>query len=521
MQRLVAALTALVGLAGIVFVAAYLTLGAGSDQAARLAPADTAAYVTVYLQPSSGQRQNLDALAGRLPGFADAASLDEKIDQVAQNLFGQAGVDYREQVRPWLGGQLAVAVRPPEEAATAPVPPAVVVLVAVKDRVAAEAAVDEIASQRGDTVTTETYQGVELNVAGDAAYAFVGEMLVAGDSADSLRAVVDVERGAPSLADAAEFRGAMDALPPDHVAAAYLDLARLAGAGGAAAQLGGFSVASAALIIEEGGLRLVGSAPFDAEAAGEEGRAAFALASEASSLVEWMPADTRAELVVFGARQLIEAAEGAAGETAEGAALVDALSSLRTLAAFGLGIDLDADVLPLLDGETAIAFASLDGDQLHGQLLLRPTDPAAAAELMGRLTDRLEAAGASVTTQDGGGIAEITVLDVAQLGKLAYAVADGIVILGLDAADVSASLAAHESGETLAGSDRYRGTFELAGTHGGNELYVDIGALVDQIGAADALPADVRDILREIGTFGLSAPSREDHVELNAVLTVD
>ena len=37
---------------------------------------------------------NLAGLIGRLPGFADEASLDEKIDQVVENLLGDTGIDY-------------------------------------------------------------------------------------------------------------------------------------------------------------------------------------------------------------------------------------------------------------------------------------------------------------------------------------------------------------------------------------------------------------------------------------------
>jgi hypothetical protein len=60
MRRLVIALTAFLFAAGLVVVGGYLfVFGAVADRAARLAPADTTAYVTVYLNPSTGQRMNL------------------------------------------------------------------------------------------------------------------------------------------------------------------------------------------------------------------------------------------------------------------------------------------------------------------------------------------------------------------------------------------------------------------------------------------------------------------------------
>ena len=79
-----------IGLTAAAFVAGYLLLfSASTDRAAALAPANSAFYVNVYLQPSTGQQMNLAGLIGRLPGFADEASLDEKVDQVVQNLLGE------------------------------------------------------------------------------------------------------------------------------------------------------------------------------------------------------------------------------------------------------------------------------------------------------------------------------------------------------------------------------------------------------------------------------------------------
>ena len=110
MHRLVIALVTLIGLTAAAFVAAHLFLfPASTDRAAALAPANSAFYINIYLQPSTGQQMNLSGLIGRLPGFADDATLDEKVDQVVQNLLSGSGIDYRAQVKPWLGNQVAIA----------------------------------------------------------------------------------------------------------------------------------------------------------------------------------------------------------------------------------------------------------------------------------------------------------------------------------------------------------------------------------------------------------------------------
>jgi hypothetical protein len=512
MHRLVIALTSLLALAGAATVAISLFLaGAGADQAARLAPADTALYVNVLLQPASGQRAQLAELTSRLPGFADASSLDAKIDQVAQNLLGQAGVDYSEQIEPWLGDQVGLALG--AEGLVAGEPRGVV-LVTVRDEEAAATALGGLVPD----AESRTYEGVELHVAPDASWALVGGLLAAGATPDEVEAVVDVARGAsPALADDAEFRAAIERLPPDRVGTFYADLAALSG--GAVADAG-FSVAAGALVLDGRGLRFEGSAAFDAEAADEQARAAFALAGEPSSLVDWMPADSQAELVFFGLRQALEGAEAAAADAPEGEALTEALATVRTLAAFGLGIDLDADVLPLFDREVAVAVSGLDSGTPHGQLLLRPSDPDAAAEMLERITEGLEAAGASVEVTEGER-ASVTVIEMTGFGQAAYALVDGIVIVGLETADVEAAIDAHDSGDTLAATEAYRRTFELAGDRAGNEMWVDVAAIVDATGVAETLPIDVRDILNQIGAFGLTAPARDDAFHLRAVLTVE
>lgn len=516
MHRLVIALTTLIGLTGATVVAGYLFFFAAStDRASTLVPVDTALYVNVYLQPSTGQRLNLAGLMGRIPGFEDTSTLDEKIDQVAQNLLSETGLDYREQIKPWLGNQIAIAAWPtPGDPADAEP----VLLAEVKDVEAARASIAELAGE--GALTTETYAGVDLRVGEGTAYAIVDEMLVIGPAADALRAVVDVSGGAESLAGNDGFRATIDALPDDHLASIYVDLAGIARATGVEDELSGLSTAGAALIAEPEGLHLAGSAPFDMDGAEPSSRAGFAMGGEPSSLVEWMPEDTLGEVVIFGLREMLENAETAAGSTPDGEELTGALDTLRALAAFGLGIDLDADVLPLLDREVGIAVSGLTGDLPSGQLLLRPDDPEAAADALDRLADSLTGVGASLRTDDLDGT-PLTIVGLPDVGEVAYAQVDGIVILGLSPEDVAASIGAHASGATLGGSEAYRRAFDVAGTRGGNEAWANVAALVDLMGDDAELPADVRDILGQIGAFGLTAPSRDDQIEFHAVLTVD
>jgi len=518
MHRLVIALVSLIGLTGAAFIGGYLLLfSTATDRAAAMAPANSSFYLNVYLQPSTGQQMNLGGLIGRLPGFADDASLDEKVDQVVQNLIGGTGFDYREQIKPWLGNQVALAGWPSaDDAAT----PAVVLIAEVKDPAAAEAAIGELVADEGASFSSESYQGVELHVGGGNAYGFVGGMLVVGPTAEGVKAVVDAQGGAGSLADRDDFRSTMAALPADHLASFFVDLGGTAEATNITDQLAGVSTAGAALVAERDGLRLSGSAPFDVDGAAASARAGFALGGEPSSLVDWMPDDTIAEVVVFGLRNVIEDATAAAGSTPEGEQLTGVLDTVRALAAFGFGIDLDADVMPLLDREVGIALSGIEGGMPSGQVLLRPEDPDAASEALARIAEQLVSTGAGERVETVQGT-DVTVLTLPEVGDVAYAISDGIVIIGLGFEDVAAAIEAHAGGGTLAAGELYAHAFEVAGERAGNEAYVDVGAVVDLVGDAIALPEDARDILSAIGTIGFSAPSRDDEIEFHASLTVD
>jgi hypothetical protein len=208
------------------------------------------------------------------------------------------------------------------------------------------------------------------------------------------------------------------------------------------------------------------------------------------------------------------------GEVPEGEDIASTIDTLRALAAFGLGIDLDADLLPLLDREVAVAIGGFEGDLPSGQLLLRPGDPEAAADALGRLADSLSGIGATVRSETSGET-EVTVVTIPETAEVAYTLIDGIVILGFSAADVDAAIAAHASGSALGSSDRYTRTFEVAGTRAGTEAFVDVGAVLELLGEPVELSADARDILLQVGTVGLTTPSRDDKIEFHAVLTVD
>lgn len=518
MQRLVIALTALLTMTGAVVVVGYLLIFAASpDRAARAVPAGAALYATIHLQPSTGQKLNLAALLREVPGFADASSLDQKLHEIAARLVGQAGIDYEADLRPWLGNRLSLAV---PAVGDDPTQPATLVLVEVRDREAAAAAIERIATDQGLSVARRDYQGVDVNVAGETAWALLDDLLLLAQGDDTLEAALDADADrAPSLADEAAFGAAMRRVPADNLASVYLNLEAAAGEVGAGGEVAGYSTASLALVVEAEGLRLAGSAPFDADAAPSDGRGAFALATEPSSLAEWMPADTQAEAVIFGLSQALQAVEDQLGGAGGAADVADAINQLRALAALGLGISIDDDILPLFDREVGVAVSGLERATPSVQLLLRPSDPDAAQDALARVTDALEERGAAVDEQTVAG-STVTSVAIPDLGEASYTMLDDVIVVALDVEGVSAVLEARSSGASLAEADRYRAAWLLAGTRGGNEGFVDVASLADVISDQLGLTGDARDILHAVGAIGVTAPAREDETEIHLVVTV-
>lgn len=517
MRRLVVALTALLAMAGVAVVAGYLLLFAAvDDRAAGAVPADSALYVRVYLQPSSGQKLDLLGLIGHLSGFSDESTREEKLHEITQRLLGEIGIDYSADLRPWLGGQVSLAAAPPGEAGA---DPALLLLASVKDPALARQAVPRLMALEGMSYSPETYRGRRAMMSTGLSYALLDDLLVVANGPDRLREALDAEADTiASLADLPVFDAAMRGLPADRLASVYLDLGRVAGMD-AGVRLVGFGSAALALTAAPDGLHLDGEAPFAAGEASEAARAAFALGTRTASLASWMPTTASAEVTLFGVQQGIGDLEKEIGDGSLLAPAVDLLGQLRLVAGVGLGIDVDRDLLPIFDGEAAVALTRLDPSAPHGVLLIRPADPAGARASLDAMRTALVARGVPSSSSQAEGTT-ITTVTIPQVGRLAYAMSDGVVLAGLDPADLATALEAHASGTNLAADPRYEHAFGVAGAHAGDEIWADLPALLDAMSGIFDPGSDVRDILNQVGELAMSASAVGDHVEIHAVLTV-
>src|SRR5207247_952257 len=76
---------------------------------AHFAPANTADYVEVRLDLPGDQHDRLASFLSHFPGFADQASLQQKLDDTLSQALKShdSGLDWQTDVAPWFGGQVA------------------------------------------------------------------------------------------------------------------------------------------------------------------------------------------------------------------------------------------------------------------------------------------------------------------------------------------------------------------------------------------------------------------------------
>lgn len=177
------------------------------DDAIALVPDDALAYAHVDIDPEGQQFRAASDLASRVPLLSRLT-----IGQLA----GIAGrrVDFESQVRPWAGGELAVAVLPGLGRLEQ------VVLVEADD---AEGAQAFAVGLLGAEATIEEVAGIEVSTRADGgASAIVNGFLVLGD-VDAVTGVIDPDE--ETTLESATASTVLEELPDERVAYAYLSAA--------------------------------------------------------------------------------------------------------------------------------------------------------------------------------------------------------------------------------------------------------------------------------------------------------
>ena len=485
----------------------------GMGAAAAYVPADAPFYLEVRVEPSAEQDAALRELLGRFPPI-EGLDLDrplhdqlvEKIDEAIDE--GDTAFGWAEDVAPWFDGTLAVAVTAIDpEALTDPTTmeePDVLVVAGVTDAAAARAAVDRLVTESGSEVTTSEHRGFQVVEAVDGepgAYAVTDDALLAAESADVVRAALDVEAAGGSLGNADGTAGLLGQLPADWLAFGTYDLEEIMVASlQASAEMSGIPSDAFAALLEDQPLR----GAFAVSAQGD--RLSFDAVTEAP---------TGAFAVENGDRGLAEAVPGDALYYAEAGNLGAGISAAVDVMKEAVGSDPDAaDELAMVEtalggdlgeffgwiGDAAMT-AGWDGAEAYAGLVIVPTDAADAERRLDQLAGFARLAmldaesGVSVEESDVDGTEVTTIrwsdptmvpdptVPVPTGLAIEYAVTDEHVLIGLGDRFVDRSLELDPS-DSLAANDRFTAAIEdLGGDDNAGVAWMDLRGLRETVEA--------------------------------------
>lgn len=196
--------------------------GPARDRAISLVPKDAAVYATAFLEPSTSQKRALRDLLAHFPAAGDLESAETFLDRILTDAFETSGLDYREEIKPWVGSQFGVFIS--SISLQGDVDGAL--LVATDDVDATLTALEKNRAFESVQVEPAVYRGHEYLVEADGtATGVVTDFLVVGSKA-GIRAAIDAVEG-ESLADSDAFTTATSRLAEDRLALFYLDVPSL------------------------------------------------------------------------------------------------------------------------------------------------------------------------------------------------------------------------------------------------------------------------------------------------------
>lgn len=214
-------------------VAGLLVIGGGAfalrqfmapadDAAIDFVPEDAIGYMNVFIRPSNDQKRALDGLLRKFPGIESTDDAIEKITEALDEAMAQDGMDYEEDLEPWLGSQVAAFLA----RGGTPALPSFAFLVESKDDEAAQDFVDEVAELEEVTLEDKTYEGetyqMDRHTDAPFAVAILDGFLVAGTE-DAVKQTIDTRAGEETLEDDEDFTEAVDPLADDWIGLFYLD----------------------------------------------------------------------------------------------------------------------------------------------------------------------------------------------------------------------------------------------------------------------------------------------------------
>jgi hypothetical protein len=505
----VAVLAVGIGVAAGSFLLTSRAAGA-LDAAARYVPATAPFYVEIEVVPSVAQDEALRELLGHFPAI-DGLDLDRPLQEQLVELVDDglsatdADLNYEADVAPWFGGTVAIAVTEIDAAALVdptgmPEVPAVLAIASVTDAEAARATADRLLDEAvagGSAITETAHRGVTI-VAFEAdagAFAITDDALLIAQTADGVRAALDVGGEGASLADDPDWGSITGQLPDDRLLFGVLDMREIMAASfESSATMSGLPADAFDALLEGQSLRgaFAVSASGDLlalDAASDAPTGRFAVANADRGLADEVPDDVLyfADGGNLGA-SLTAFVEATKEAMASDPVAAEELESMET----AVGAELEEFVSWIGDGAMV---AGWDGTEAYAGLVIVPTDvEAARARLtqlagfarlggidpsLGLTVDETEVDDVTVTTirwQDPMMVPDPTVPMPTGIA-VEFAVTDDRAYIGLGDRFVDRVLAL-DPADSLGASERFADAVEsFGGSNNAGVVWLDVDGL--------------------------------------------
>ncbi|RMF29681.1 MAG: DUF3352 domain-containing protein [Chloroflexi bacterium] len=519
-----ALLLALIACGGIAFIMRdqlatllpFLQQGAES-RAADIIPPDTFLFAT--FNPNLQQADNFDLVK---QAWGDLPEVEDKLENWPAALFEDSDFDYETDIEPWLGPEAAVAVTGVNLVSSGE--PSFLIAVATRDPEASDRFLDKAREQEGGVFQEETYQGVTLyikQVEGEMeqplTYATFNHFVVFASDDETMKDAIDAWKGKRSLAQDETFIKTQGSLPMERVGFVYLDYSQviglakmvmLSGMAGPSTpgmdqmleQAEALQAMALSLGFTPSGVRMDMVAVYDPAKLPEE---ALQAGPSSNKLLDRAPADTILYIPGMNLGTSMQTGLDMVRQSDPSTAeeLDNALQMLREQ----LGLDLEEELFPLLDGEFALVLFP-DPQGLMGMpdvplgmtLITEVSDEGKMTDVLGKLETILAAGGEVEIRQEQVGGRDVTFLyEPTGSPVLGFVVADGFFILSTSTDGMKTAL---EGGEVLSQAALFKAATAPLPKPNGGYFYFNLQEAIDTLEKTMG-PADLEDFTQEVKPF--------------------
>ncbi len=352
-----------------------------TDEAARAAgitPVNALALVSVNLDPSVEQKRNLLSIARRFPAASEKVKgeFDRTRDDLLADLVKEGGLDFKRDVEPWLGEEVAFALLPPSEGDE----PLGAVFVETNDEKKARAALEK-ARSNGD------FEG-RYRVVDD--FVVISDQGTTGAEDEKVLDIIEAQarKDDGGLAGNKRFTEVVDELAGDRLVLAWTDVQAVLRVADEADAMPGFDLTSAFkeassvamdIHVEKEALVFEGvSRPFNK---GEGGK---------PKITEGLAEDSIGAFTFFDVstvlRQVLDLVAG--GRGGDGEEFTREFEQQT-------GLDIQEDILSWMEGEFVVVAGAIPEGQSFPDfgLIIEPTDMAKASAAVPQIVKSAEETG--------------------------------------------------------------------------------------------------------------------------------